>query len=157
MAIQVLARMHNSWKLSWFNHFRSPSGRVLFFLIKYIPTILQDSSQEKRQNKSIKDLFKMFIRLFICNSPKLEQPICLSLVEWRNKWCLFTQWSITSGGKKHELLIHKTVWMNFKILSPPKSSFGFFYNILASPILIFSERSQDKKGYILYDCIYIKF
>ena len=47
--------------------------------------------------------------------------------------------------KKHELLVHKTVWMNLKILSPPKSSFGFFYNILASPILIFSERSQTKR------------
>ena len=47
--------------------------------------------------------------------------------------------------KKHELLIHKTVWMILKILSAPKSLFGFFYNILANPILIFSERSQTKR------------
>ena len=47
--------------------------------------------------------------------------------------------------KKRELLIHKMVWMNLIILSAPKSSFGFFHNILANPILIFSERSQTKR------------
>lgn len=54
----------------------------------------------------------MFIAPLFIKAKKLKQPNCSSIDGWINSMCYIYTMEYYSAGKRNEVLIHATTWMN---------------------------------------------